>query len=112
MHSSTVLTASQTFHFHARKGSIIYLKSGSATIAAAPVWLETPYFEPACLLCEGGTFVVRHGGWIAVSARQGCEVVYIVHAAAQGWRQRLSAKLGIRVDLGRLLDFLNGKATG
>lgn len=109
MHSSTVLTASQTFHFHARKGSIIYLKSGSATIAAAPVWLETPYFEPACLLCEGGSFVVRNGGWLAVFASQGCEVVCI---AAQGWRQRLSAKLGIRVDLGRLLDFLNGKATG
>ncbi|HTD02896.1 hypothetical protein [Undibacterium sp.] len=91
MHTTLVLAASQAFHFQARRGSVIYLNAGCASVRAAPAWLETPHAEAECVLREGEAYVVGASGWTAISARERSEVVCI---AAAGWQERLLLRTG------------------
>ena len=89
---TTLLSAGQIFHFQARVGDTIYLNSGAASICAAPVWLETPYFESECVLREGEPYTIGNSGWTSISAREACEIICIAPAGRlQRWAEVLNA---------------------
>ncbi|MFZ6645495.1 hypothetical protein ACO0LO_07255 [Undibacterium sp. TJN25] len=81
MHSTTILTAGQTFHFHSQLGDTLYLNAGSALICPAPAWLETPYFEEERMLREGEPYVTGNSGWMTITTVEGCEFIRIAPAS-------------------------------
>ena len=90
MHSTTILTAGQTFHFHSRQGDTIYLNAGSALVNPAPAWLETPYFEAERTVREGELYITGNTGWMTVSSPQGCEFMLVVRATSmERWMKAL-----------------------
>ncbi|MES2107017.1 MAG: hypothetical protein V4634_23585 [Pseudomonadota bacterium] len=103
---TTLLSAGQTFHFHARVGDTIFLNSGVASICAAPAWLETPYFESEQILREDEPYTIGNNGWTSISAREACEIICIAPA---GRLQRWAAMLHADKFLGKFAALLRVK---
>lgn len=89
----TALSSGQSLHMRAKRGMMVAAASGSICIGGAPMWLTEQLMPSRIVLLEGETYVMKHSGWICISALAAAEIIFLRNTAGESLRVRWHAAI-------------------
>ena len=71
-----VLTRGQSFHGYLRRGTVLHVRQGTATLTPAARWLAASVWRTAVSLTAGQVHVLETSGWITLTSDAGARIGY------------------------------------